>query len=73
MEPRYTRLASPALGVGYVSSCPGLDTDQHIFNFGGIEVPKEIQVVSSLPREASGKIFKRKLRDQYGRSGNVRS
>ena len=29
------------------------------------KVPKEIQFLDALPREASGKIFKRKLRDPY--------
>jgi long-chain acyl-CoA synthetase len=29
------------------------------------KVPKDIQFHSALPREASGKIFKRKLRDPY--------
>jgi len=28
-------------------------------------VPKDIQFLDELPREASGKIFKRKLRDPY--------
>ena len=29
------------------------------------KVPKDIQFLDALPREASGKIFKRKLRDLY--------
>jgi len=29
------------------------------------KVPKEIQFLDALPREATGKIFKRKLRDPY--------
>jgi long-chain acyl-CoA synthetase len=29
-------------------------------------VPKEIHFHAALPRESTGKIFKRKLRDQYG-------
>jgi long-chain acyl-CoA synthetase len=29
------------------------------------KVPKDIQFLDELPREASGKIFKRKLRDPY--------
>jgi long-chain acyl-CoA synthetase len=29
------------------------------------KVPKHIQFLDSLPREASGKIFKRKLRESY--------
>jgi long-chain acyl-CoA synthetase len=35
------------------------------------KVPKEIEFLDALPREASGKIFKRKLRDPYwdGRVG----
>ncbi|MDB5567773.1 MAG: long-chain fatty acid--CoA ligase [Tardiphaga sp.] len=35
---------------------------QRLANF---KVPKEIRFLETLPREASGKIFKRKLRDQY--------
>jgi long-chain acyl-CoA synthetase len=35
------------------------------------KVPKDIQFLDALPREASGKIFKRKLRDLHrdGRLG----
>jgi long-chain acyl-CoA synthetase len=29
------------------------------------KVPKEVQFMDALPREATGKIFKRKLRDPY--------
>jgi long-chain acyl-CoA synthetase len=29
------------------------------------KVPKDIKFLDALPREASGKIFKRKLRDLY--------
>jgi long-chain acyl-CoA synthetase len=29
------------------------------------KVPKEVQFLDELPREATGKIFKRKLRDPY--------
>jgi len=36
---------------------------QRLANF---KVPKEIHFHESLPRESTGKIFKRKLRDQYG-------
>ena len=35
---------------------------QRLANF---KVPKEVLFVPAMPREASGKIFKRKLRDQY--------
>jgi long-chain acyl-CoA synthetase len=33
------------------------------------KIPKDIQFLAALPREASGKIFKRKLRDLYGEGG----
>ena len=33
------------------------------------KVPKDIQFLETLPREASGKIFKGKLRDLYGQGG----
>lgn len=36
------------------------------------KVPKEIQFLDALPREATGKIFKRKLRDPYW-AGHVRA
>ena len=36
------------------------------------KVPKEIQFLDALPREASGKIFKRKLRDLHG-EGKLRA
>ena len=36
------------------------------------KVPKEIQFLDALPREASGKIFKRKLRDPYWQ-GHIRA
>ena len=36
------------------------------------KVPKEIKFLDALPREASGKIFKRKLRDPYW-EGHLRS
>jgi long-chain acyl-CoA synthetase len=36
---------------------------QRLANF---KVPKEIHFHAALPRESTGKIFKRKLRDQYG-------
>ena len=36
------------------------------------KVPKDIQFLDRLPREASGKIFKRKLRDLY-REGRIRA
>ena len=36
------------------------------------KVPKDIQFFDGLPREASGKIFKRKLRDLY-REGSLRA
>jgi long-chain acyl-CoA synthetase len=36
------------------------------------KVPKEIQFLAALPREASGKIFKRKLRDPYWQ-GHIRA
>ena len=36
------------------------------------KVPKDIQFLDALPREASGKIFKRKLRDPYW-EGRIRS
>ncbi len=35
------------------------------------KVPKDIKFLDALPREASGKIFKRKLRDLYG-EGHLR-
>jgi long-chain acyl-CoA synthetase len=38
---------------------------QKLANF---KVPKEIHFHDALPRESTGKIFKRKLRDQYGSS-----
>jgi long-chain acyl-CoA synthetase len=36
------------------------------------KVPKEIQFLDALPREATGKIFKRKLRDPYWQ-GHIRA
>ena len=36
------------------------------------KVPQEIQFLDALPREASGKIFKRKLRDPYWQ-GHIRA
>jgi long-chain acyl-CoA synthetase len=36
------------------------------------KVPKDIQFLDALPREATGKIFKRKLRDLY-REGSLRA
>ena len=36
------------------------------------KVPKDIQFLDALPREASGKIFKRKLRDLHA-EGRLRS
>ena len=36
------------------------------------KVPKDIQFLDALPREASGKIFKRKLRDLHG-EGRLRA
>ena len=33
------------------------------------KVPKDIQFLDALPREASGKIFKRKLRDLHAEGG----
>ena len=33
------------------------------------KVPKDIHFLDALPREASGKIFKRKLRDLYAEGG----
>ena len=33
------------------------------------KVPKDIQFLDALPREASGKIFKRMLRDLYAEGG----
>jgi long-chain acyl-CoA synthetase len=36
------------------------------------KVPKDIQFLDALPREASGKIFKRKLRDLYA-EGRLRA
>jgi long-chain acyl-CoA synthetase len=41
----------------------------HLANF---KVLKDIQFLDALPREASGKIFKRKLRDPYW-EGRIRS
>ncbi|HAO40359.1 MAG TPA: long-chain fatty acid--CoA ligase, partial [Afipia sp.] len=34
-------------------------------SLAGYKVPKHIEVQASLPREDSGKIFKRRLRDPY--------
>jgi len=34
------------------------------------KVPKQIQFMDTLPREATGKIFKRKLRDPYWANGS---
>jgi long-chain acyl-CoA synthetase len=36
------------------------------------KVPKDIQFLDALPREASGKIFKRKLRDLHA-EGRLRA
>ena len=36
------------------------------------KVPKEIKFLDALPREATGKIFKRKLRDPYWQ-GHIRA
>jgi long-chain acyl-CoA synthetase len=33
------------------------------------KVPKDIQFMDAMPREATGKIFKRKLRDLYAEGG----
>ncbi len=35
----------------------------------GYKVPKSVQFVEALPRNASGKVLKRQLRDEWGRSG----
>jgi acyl-CoA synthetase (AMP-forming)/AMP-acid ligase II len=37
-----------------------------------LKVPKDIQFLDALPREASGKIFKRKLRDLHA-EGRLRA
>ena len=34
-------------------------------HLAGFKVPKTIEIGSDLPREDSGKIFKRRLRDKY--------
>ena len=32
---------------------------------GGVKTPKRVDFMDELPREPTGKLFKRKLRDQY--------
>ena len=34
-------------------------------SLAGYKVPKHVEILSTLPREDSGKIFKRRLRDPY--------
>src|ERR1700676_609417 len=58
IEPETNASLSPR-AVQEVLLCP-------LANF---KVPKNIQFLDALPREASGKIFKRKLRDLHAEGG----
>jgi long-chain acyl-CoA synthetase len=46
--------------------------DQLKHSLAGYKVPKHIEIMAQLPREDSGKIFKRRLRDPYwAKAGRV--
>ncbi len=60
----------PEAGAGAVDRRPVQDfLRARLANF---KVPKDIKFLDALPREASGKIFKRKLRDLYRRRPDSR-